>query len=73
MGRVDITRTFKGRELNTEYLFGLFANLAAAPGQISLLGVPLSYEILRFAANQNIVSASTKFVHIHFPFMDASD
>ncbi|KAI4176932.1 MAG: hypothetical protein LQ343_000789 [Gyalolechia ehrenbergii] len=62
-GRIDITRTFNGRELNTEYLFGLFANLAeASEGAISLLGVPLSYEILHFAANQNIVTTLTRFV-----------
>ncbi|KAI4181848.1 MAG: hypothetical protein LQ346_006686 [Caloplaca aetnensis] len=61
-GRIDITRTFNGRELNTEYLFGLFANLASAsPGAISLLGVPLSYEVLHFAANQNVASALTRF------------
>lgn len=66
LGRVDITRTFNGRELNTEYLFGLFANLAADNGQISLLGVPISYEILHFAANQNIVSASTKCASPYF-------
>ncbi|KAL8994975.1 MAG: hypothetical protein Q9188_006919 [Gyalolechia gomerana] len=61
-GRIDITRTFNGRELNTEYLFGLFANLAeASEGAISLLGVPLSYEILHFAANQNIVTTLTRF------------
>lgn len=62
-GRVDITRTFDGRELNTEYIFGLFANFAAAkPGAFSLLGVPLSYEILNFAANQNVVSTLTRSV-----------
>ena len=61
LGRVDITRTFAGRELNTEYLFGLFANLAATPGSLSLLGVPVSYKILHFAANQNIASAATLF------------
>lgn len=60
LGRIDITRTFKGRELNTEYLFGLFANLAATPGSLSLLGVPVSYEILHFAANENVVSALTR-------------
>ena len=54
-GRVDITRTFDGRELNTEYLFGLFANLATSAG-FSLLGVP---ETTHFAASQNIASAST--------------
>ncbi len=62
-GRVDITRTFVGRELNTEYLFGLFANLASAEaGAISLLGLPLSYEVLHFAASQNVVATLTRFV-----------
>ncbi|KAL8769004.1 MAG: hypothetical protein Q9209_004921 [Squamulea sp. 1 TL-2023] len=61
-GRVDITRTFDGRELNTEYLFGLFANLATAEtGAISLLGIPLSYEVLHFAASQNVVATLTRF------------
>jgi hypothetical protein len=60
-GRVDITRTFEGRELNTEYLFGLFSNLAANPNSISLLGYPLSYEILRFTANEYITSAAVRF------------
>ncbi|KAG0647323.1 hypothetical protein D0Z07_6924 [Hyphodiscus hymeniophilus] len=59
-GRMDATRTFDGRELNTEYLFGLFANLAATPSSISLLGVPISYEVLKFAANDYISSASTR-------------
>ncbi|KAF6219666.1 hypothetical protein HO133_004135 [Letharia lupina] len=63
-GRVDITRTFDGRELNTEYLFGLFANLATSTNDsnaFSLLGIPMSYEITHFAASQNIASASTLF------------
>lgn len=60
LGRIDITRTFKGRELNTEYLFGLFANLAETPESLNLLGVPVSYEILHFAANENVVSALTR-------------
>jgi hypothetical protein len=61
-GRLDITRTFDGRELNTEYLFGLFANLAANPNSISLLGIPISYEILHFTANEYITSAATRFM-----------
>lgn len=61
-GRVDVTRTFDGRELNTEYMFGLFANLAANPNAISLLGVPLSYEIVQFAANQYITSATARIL-----------
>ncbi|RFU29087.1 hypothetical protein B7463_g7214, partial [Scytalidium lignicola] len=62
LGRVDITRTFDGRELNTEYMFGLFANLAANPNALSLLGVPLSYEILQFAANDYITSATARIM-----------
>jgi hypothetical protein len=61
-GRIDVTGTFDGRELNTEYLFGLFANVAADPNSISLLGVPISYEILHFAANEYITSAATRFM-----------
>jgi hypothetical protein len=62
-GRIDITRTFEGRELNTEYLFGLFANLAANPNSISLLGVPTSYEILHFTANEWITSSAVRFMY----------
>jgi hypothetical protein len=61
-GRIDITRTFDGRELNTEYLFGLFANLAANPNQLSLIGVPLSYDIIHFSAQEYISSAATRFM-----------
>lgn len=57
---MDATRTFDGRELNTEYIFGLFANLAANPDSVSLLGVPLSYEVLKFSANDYVASASTR-------------
>ncbi|KAJ5462458.1 hypothetical protein N7530_010663 [Penicillium desertorum] len=54
-GRVDITRNFDGAEMNTEYLFGLFTD----PTHVNLVGVPVSYEIVEFAANDNIASAST--------------
>ncbi len=63
-GRVDITRTFLGRELNTEYLFGLFANIAANKNEFTLLGYPTSYEITHFAASQNIASASIRYERI---------
>ena len=59
-GRMDATRTFTGRELNTEYLFGLFANLAATSNSISLLGYPISYEILKFSGNGYVSSAATR-------------
>lgn len=54
IGRVDATRVFVGRELNTEYIFGLFSQLALSPNSFSLLGTPMSYEIIHFAANQNV-------------------
>jgi hypothetical protein len=54
---VDITRTFDGAELNTEYIFGLFSD----PTKLSLIGVPISYNITKFAITDNIASASTTF------------
>jgi hypothetical protein len=58
IGRVDATRTFLGRELNTEYIFGSFSNLGLNPSILNLLGVPLSHEPIHFTANQNIVSVA---------------
>ena len=63
-GRMDATRTFDGRELNTEYLFGLFANLAATPNSIGLLGVPISYEVSKFSGNQYISAATRVMFNI---------
>ncbi|EKV19864.1 hypothetical protein PDIG_00310 [Penicillium digitatum PHI26] len=54
-GRVDITRTFDGDELNREYIFGLFAD----PDHVSLVGVPIAYNITQFTANDDIASATT--------------
>ncbi|KAH6986682.1 hypothetical protein EDB80DRAFT_818270 [Ilyonectria destructans] len=54
-GRVDITRNFLGRELNTEYLFDLFTD----PNSVSLLNLPVSYEITEFTANNYIAAATT--------------
>lgn len=54
-GRVDITRTFDGDELNREYIFGLFAD----PNHPSLVGVPVNYSITQFTAYDNIASATT--------------
>lgn len=58
LGRVDVTRNFNGRELNTEYIFGLFAGLQQTPHFFSLVGIPTSYSFIHFAANQNIVSVA---------------
>jgi hypothetical protein len=68
---VDLTRTFDGPELNTEYLFGLFTNLALNPKAITLLGVPVEYHVIHFAASQNIASAST-IIYFHFPAINAT-
>ncbi|KAJ0108897.1 hypothetical protein J7T55_005440 [Diaporthe amygdali] len=73
IGRVDATRDFVGRELNTEYIFGLFSELAINPDAFSLLGTPMSYKITHFAANQNVAvnSAVVQFysslVNITYP------
>jgi hypothetical protein len=58
IGRVDISRDFIGRELNTEYVFGLFVNIAQT-GAVNVVGVPISYETVHFAASQNVVASST--------------
>jgi hypothetical protein len=61
-GRVSDTRNFEGRELNTEYIFGLFV----PSNSISVIGRPGDYEIIQFVGNQNIASATTR-VHFEFP------
>jgi len=58
LGRVDVTRNFNGRELNTEYAFGLFANIALNPNSFTLLGIPTDYQVIHFAANQNVIALS---------------
>ncbi|KAJ4345083.1 hypothetical protein N0V95_005930 [Ascochyta clinopodiicola] len=61
-GRVSDTRTFVGRELNTEYIFGLFMPSESR----SIIGNPKEYEVVQFAAVQNIASATTR-VNFTFP------
>ncbi|KAG9529156.1 hypothetical protein KCU93_g3649, partial [Aureobasidium melanogenum] len=56
LGRVDATRDYAGRELNTEYLFGLFANIALNPDAFTLLGYPVNYTFTRFLGSGNVVS-----------------
>jgi len=58
LGRVDATRDFEGNELNTEYAFGLFANLALNRDSFTLLGVPTRYTLIHMAANEYIVSVA---------------
>lgn len=60
-GRIDITQTFDGRELNTEYIFGLFSNIAANSGALSVLGYAIDYEVLQFSANDRVTTTTTRF------------
>lgn len=57
-GRVDITNTFDGPELNTEYVFGLFANIAKN-NTFNLLPVPISSQPRGLIINGNIAATSS--------------
>ena len=63
-GRVDLTNNFDGRELNTEYVFGLFANIANNK-TFSLLPVPIAYEERAFISSGNIASTSSLVTFRH--------
>lgn len=65
-GRVDITRQFTGRELNSEYLFGLFHQLNTTR-TFTLLGIPTAYDVVHFAANRD-VAASALLLHFASDF-----
>ncbi|KAJ7597536.1 hypothetical protein C8J56DRAFT_1159419 [Mycena floridula] len=58
VGRFDITGTFVGRELNTEYIFGIFSGLATGANvSTPLIGTPLSEEskVTGLVVNDNVV------------------
>ncbi|GAA5981226.1 hypothetical protein JCM10908_004029 [Rhodotorula pacifica] len=70
VGRVDVTtRTFEGQELNTEYLFGLFANIQAE-GNTSILGFPSSQTLQTLVIQPPIVSYSA-IASISYPTIEA--
>ncbi|KAH9842133.1 hypothetical protein Tdes44962_MAKER07685 [Teratosphaeria destructans] len=58
IGRVEQTRQFLGRELNTEYIFGLFTGVALNKEAIELLGRPVAYDIIHFAATDYVTSSA---------------
>jgi hypothetical protein len=60
LGNVDITRTFSGAELNTEYVFGSFANVGKSQS-LNLLGVPLSWNMTHFVGSHNVASYAATF------------
>ncbi|KAJ7500100.1 hypothetical protein FB451DRAFT_1207483 [Mycena latifolia] len=57
VGRVDITNTFVGAELNTEYLFGMFSSFGNDL-HTSLIGVPLNQTISQLVVQGNTVFTS---------------
>ncbi|KAJ6478540.1 hypothetical protein C8R47DRAFT_1138738 [Mycena vitilis] len=57
VGRVDITNTFVGAELNTEYLFGMFSAFGSDT-HTSLIGVPLNQTISQLVVQGNTVFTS---------------
>ncbi|KAK7435604.1 hypothetical protein VKT23_019556 [Stygiomarasmius scandens] len=57
IGRVDITNTFIGAELNTEYLFGMFSVFGQSKNT-SLIGVPLNQTVVQLIAQGNTISTS---------------
>ncbi|KAF8870368.1 hypothetical protein BD779DRAFT_1632312 [Infundibulicybe gibba] len=57
VGRVDITNTFIGAELNTEYLFGMFSSFGEST-TTSLIGVPLNQTISELIVQGNTLSTS---------------
>ena len=62
-GRIDITRTFDGVELNTEYIFGLFCNLQTA-ASFNVLGTPINFTYTQFLGQGNLV-ANTVLVYFN--------
>ncbi|WVQ85398.1 hypothetical protein IAT38_007563 [Cryptococcus sp. DSM 104549] len=60
-GTADLSANFDGRELSTEYVFGLFVNSAADPTDPSPFGKPVSYNVTALMVQNNYVSASIKW------------
>lgn len=59
-GNIDITRTFVGRELNTEYVFGSFAQVGKT-NRLNLLGSPQTWNMTHWTGFQNNVNFAVTF------------
>ncbi|KAF9652758.1 hypothetical protein BDM02DRAFT_3183436 [Thelephora ganbajun] len=57
-GRVDVTNSYEGRELNTEYIFGLFSSVGNS-NTTRLLGVPGNTTLTELAINPPVISFSS--------------
>jgi hypothetical protein len=69
-GNIDITRNFVGAELNTEYVFGSFANVGKT-NSLNLLGVPLSWNMTHWTGYQSTVSFAVTF-QMHIPQLNVT-
>lgn len=58
VGRVDVTNSYQGNELNTEYIFGLFSSVGMS-NTTRLLGVPGNATITELAINPPVISFSS--------------
>ena len=58
VGRVSDSGTYLGQELNTEYTFGSLSENSFNPNVTTFLGAPLSYQVVRFATNGNVISST---------------
>ncbi|WWD09406.1 hypothetical protein V865_007529 [Kwoniella europaea PYCC6329] len=68
-GTADLSTNFDGRELSTEYLFGLFVNTADDPNDPSPFGSPISYNVTALLVQHNFISTSIKF-QFHYPILN---
>ncbi|KAF9067972.1 hypothetical protein BDP27DRAFT_1267003 [Rhodocollybia butyracea] len=70
VGRVDITTTFVGQELNVEYLFGLFAE-SSLQNTTQLIGSPSSYTVQSLVVEPPVVAVSI-INNLNYPTVNLS-
>ncbi|KAJ3746207.1 hypothetical protein DFH05DRAFT_1522801 [Lentinula detonsa] len=70
VGRIDVTTTFVGQELNTEYLFGLFVE-GASETSTQLIGSPSSYTTQSLVVEPPVVAVSL-VNQLRYPTIDSS-
>ncbi|GAA5858784.1 hypothetical protein JCM8547_004986 [Rhodosporidiobolus lusitaniae] len=70
VGRVDVTTTFEGQELNSEYLFGLFYNVRGT-NSTSIIGYPASQTIQALVIEPPVIYFSA-VVQLAYPTINAT-
>ncbi|GAA5950619.1 hypothetical protein JCM21900_002528 [Sporobolomyces salmonicolor] len=58
VGRVDVTTTFEGNELNVKYFFGFFGEIRKDNNTTSIIGYPASQEVQALVVEPPIVYCS---------------